>query len=642
MLVRQRTPLETGFSLKKAFKSAARGVSKAASSVAKAPGIKSIVKVADKASHLPGVSHALVGYRVAADVAQGRNVVRSIGRQVKTAVADTRKGLPIAAGVVSFVPGVGQGVASGLSAAAALSEGKSLKDIAIDAAIGAVPGGQIAKAATQAGYKIAKGGNVLKSVASSGLDYAASTIGGGDLTQKAVRAGLNVARGQNVIEAVGREVVGSGELAQRALRTGARISRGQNVVKAVGSEAVSYARSNVPVASIVPQGAQTLARNVQSKVRQAMPVIRPQFGAPTSLLPEHIARTRRLVADNRPVRARLPLSGHTPKVGFRPLSIVARNALVAAVPHMRSEVSGLSSTGTEWIVESGDTGSKIALKLTGNANRWTELKAVNPKIMARSPDLIKKYGFPIYVGDRVVLPSSWIKTTATQTPAQTAPSTPTNTATPTTAPATVAPAGDLAAQAQARVILAAFGKSDGATFGVLGDYGGSSEIASTQWSSRDVYQATAFATYWKQKGGVPSVSDGNWSEPLAQALNRWAEQKAAQMTSGSGAAAGGQVPTTTVQTPVGNVTVSPGGISVTGGGATPTQTAPSQTAPSGSTPAQTTPSTSQPTASPSAQTPASSAGATTAPTSGMSDNQKWAVGSIIGGSLLGAFARAMM
>jgi hypothetical protein len=655
MLVRQRTPLETGFSLKKAFKGAARSVSSAARTVARAPkavvqvanqasrlpGVKSVVKVAEKASHLPGVSHALVGYRVAADVAQGRNVVRSVGRQVKTAVADTRKGLPIAAGVVSFVPGVGQGVASGLSAAAALSEGKSLRDIAIDAAIGAVPGGQIAKAATQAGYKIAKGQNVLKSVASSGLDYAASTIGGGDVTKKAIRAGVNVARGQNVIEAVGREVLGSGELATRALRAGANVSRGQNVVKAVGREAVSYAKQAVPVASLVPASARNLAANVQSQVRQAMPLVRPNFGAPVSIAPEHIARTRRLVSDNRPTRARAPLSGHTPKVGFRPLSIVARSALVSAAPRMRSEVSGLSSTGTEWIVESGDTGSKIALKLTGNANRWTELKAVNPKIMARSPDLIKKYGFPIYVGDKVTLPASWIKTTATQTPAQTAPGTATNTS-PTSTPATVAPAGDLAAQGQARAILAVWGKADGIAYGTVADYGGASEITATQWTSRDVYQATAFATYWKQKGGVPTVSDGNWSEPLAQALNRYMEMKASQMTGGSGAAAGGQVPgisTTTpsagggvtVQTPVGTVDVSPGGISVTpAGGNAPAGSTPTQTQ---TQPTQTQPTQTQPQATGAAQNAST-------PT-GMSDNQKWAIGSIVGGSLLGAFVRAV-
>ncbi len=60
-----------------------------------------------------------------------------------------------------------------------------------------------------------------------------------------------------------------------------------------------------------------------------------------------------------------------------------------------------------YVVKSGDTGTSIAKKFTGDGNRWRELTTVNPTIMNARKAAAAKYGFPIYVGDVINLPASW-------------------------------------------------------------------------------------------------------------------------------------------------------------------------------------------------------------------------------------------
>jgi hypothetical protein len=104
------------------------------------------------------------------------------------------------------------------------------------------------------------------------------------------------------------------------------------------------------------------------------------------------------------------------------------------------------------------------------------------------------------------------------------------------------PAGDIAAQGQARTILTAWGKTDGKSESGVPDYGSQSEIAATSWSARDVLQGTSFANWWRRQGKTPDVGDGQWSDALATALNRWAEQKANQVTNTALAAGGIVIP----------------------------------------------------------------------------------------------------
>lgn len=175
------------------FSSIAKGISSVG---------KGIVKGVSAVGKLPGVSTAFAPLRLVSDVARGKNVIGSVRKQAESVVRDTRKSLPVAASVVSVIPGVGTGVGMGLSALSAASEGKSLREIAEDAALGAIPGGPLVKAGLRAGINVARGQNVLKAVGREGIAYAKTQLPGGQFAQQALTAGVNVARGQNVVSAV--------------------------------------------------------------------------------------------------------------------------------------------------------------------------------------------------------------------------------------------------------------------------------------------------------------------------------------------------------------------------------------------------------------------------------------------------------
>ena len=607
---------------------------------------KAVSKVAKVATKIPGVKSMVAPISLASDIAKGKNIGKSIVKQGKTTVADTRAALPIAATVASFVPGIGTGVAAGLSGAAALSQGKSLKDIAADAALGAIPGGLAARAVLRAGIGVAKGQNVLKTVAKEGVRYAKERIGGGELVQRGLDIAVAGAQGHNLLKSAEAQALDyarthGGALVGSAANVALQAAHGQNIAKAAGREALSVARANLPS---LPANVNSVVSAVTSRIPKVpMNLTRPNFGMPASVSPENIARVRQVSVGRRRPNMSPKISPTARRTAsFRPLSMATRGFLVKALPHMAGEISGLSETGAQWIVEKGDTGSKIALKLTGNANRWTELRSVNPKIMGRGADLVKKYGFPIYVNDLVNLPASWIKVSA-QTPAQTAPNAPS----PATPPPVSMPSGDIAAQGQARTILVAWGKSDGKNEAGIPDYGSQSELMATNWSARDVLQGNSFANWWRRFGGPPAVDDGNWSETLSVALNRWAEQKANQVTNTALAAGGIVVPP--IAGPVPPPTPAP-----VAALPSPSISLPSPWAgasPAGSTPAQI--SLPQVTITPSdvpmtfppvvvnPPTPTSVAQANVAPQSkpGFTESQKWGLGSMVAGTAISILVR---
>lgn len=568
-------PDETGWSLKGLVKGVAKGVSKAA---------KGAVKVA---SHVPGVSAVTAPVGLISDVARGKNVIKSVRKRGATIVKDVQRAAPIAANVASFVPGVGTAVSSGLSAVSAAAQGKSISDIATAAAQGAVPGGAIIRQGLAVASDVAKGRNVVKSVGRGVVNYAQSQVPGGQYLTPVVTAATDIARGRNVVSSVGKQ-------------------------------ALNVAR-------------QEITKQVQTNMPKIL--TRPSYGLIPDAQPEFIGRVAK-IGRNLPPVLRQPLVIRQPRASFRPLSTVARRFLRSSVPY--GEVAGLTESGAQWQVESGDTGSKIALKLTGNSARWTELRAVNPKIMARSPDLIKKYGFPIYVGDLVNLPASWVKV---------APS-----VSPTEAPKAVAPDGDLAALSQARTILIAWSKSDGAREAGVSDYGSSADLNSSVWSSRDTLQAASFGKWWNAKTGSPAVdTSGAWNDALAKALNAWAEAKTRAITNEAIKTASPAVTPAAVITEVApkiaaqiaQATGVPlyGGDPITQG---PQTTTPAVTTPTVTTPAVTTPAvTTNVAPSSTAAQVASSSGASASQAAVPNTSAKWAIGSVIVSTLGAAFLKAV-
>lgn len=266
------------------FKAVSNAVSSAVGTVT-----KTAKKAVSTVGKIPGVSTAFAPLRLARDIASGKNVVSSVRNQAVSVVRDTRASLPMAASVVSFVPGAGQVVGSGLSGLAALSEGKSLQDIVADAAIGAVPGGPLVKSALTAGMKVARGENVIQSLAQEGINYARTQLPGGQLAQQALTSGYNIARGGNVLSEVQSVAMrNAGPLANqlvksplvKVVREGAALQFPRSVSPAAAISTINAvsraAESSVPE---VARSAYTVIHNTRQEANRGNPGAQVAIGA---------------------------------------------------------------------------------------------------------------------------------------------------------------------------------------------------------------------------------------------------------------------------------------------------------------------------------------------------------------------------
>jgi nucleoid-associated protein YgaU len=539
----------------------ARSVGRAVSGAAKQVG-KAATKVSKVAAYVPGVGPvAAAALKVGGAGLQGKNM----GRAAKSAASTLGRQAVMAGKVASYVPGVGTAVGAGLKVYGNVLQGQNVATAAFDAAKNASPYVQMAATGLNAARDIASGKNVLRSVADRGMNLALANVPGGEYGRAAAQIALAGARGQNVLRAAGNQVL-------------------------------SVASRAVPL----PVSRETI---------QSLASARQQLGATMNVLRPGVLRPNLSNFGAQVVRATRPNFGRAATlfgVGHTAMSPMSRAFLRQHGGRFAREVSGLTTDG-KWLVQKGDTGSSIAKALTGNANRWTELKAVNPTIMKARAAQVAKYGFPIYVGDLINLPAGWVKPTVapTITPA------PTQVTTPTVAPSVVvptvevrpiptviAPTADLAAMGAARATLLVWAKSDGANMAGVTDYGTLADASSPSWTARDALQAASFEAYLKGQGRWAGVTDGQWSQALADELRLWAERKAAQVVPVTPAKTttvtedipgrdpisrgpSNQTPNDfTIPTPAGNVTVtvptiSPapsGGVTVTPATVTPAQT----------------------------------------------------------------------
>jgi hypothetical protein len=111
--------------------------------------------------------HLTVGPLIAAgQIAGGRPINRAVIGHFKDLAKDVHNVAPLAQSVISFVPGIGQGVSAALGAGLALAEGQPLDKVAEAAIVGAIPGGP----AVAAVYHVASNG-VKAAVSGKKFDF---------------------------------------------------------------------------------------------------------------------------------------------------------------------------------------------------------------------------------------------------------------------------------------------------------------------------------------------------------------------------------------------------------------------------------------------------------------------------------------
>jgi hypothetical protein len=192
-----------------------------------------------------------------------------------------------------------------------------------------------------------------------------------------------------------------------------------------------------------------------------------------------------------------------------------------------------------YVVRAGDTGEKIAARITGDKNRWRELLTTNPA--NKDP----KYGIAVYTGKSLRLPVQWQKPQAPpeivqagqqQQPAPTTPIAPVIpirvpppddgfgtpppkmpvTATPATPPAGVTSSGPLVTGsaeqiATVQIMLAQFYRDHAdATYSIpSAPFGSTPEDFAGVWTDRTTAAFLGFEKWWNAKRNSPALeADG--------------------------------------------------------------------------------------------------------------------------------------
>jgi hypothetical protein len=241
--------------IKKAAATVVNTAKSAASAVAKVPVLGSLVKAQAALALLPAAA--------AAQLVQGKRIDAIAVNQFKTALGSAKTLAPYVQTVVSFVPGIGQGISAGIGGGLALASGQSITDAMIAAAKSAVPGGPIAQAAFSVATDAIQGKPLNQSLLNALpiSQQAKTALLSGIDAAKRLASGQNVS--QTVIDAAMKNVPAQ---YQKAIQIGVALGHAKNLQQAAGAAAqgatqIAGLANGTPAQRALAQS--TLARVVQ-------------------------------------------------------------------------------------------------------------------------------------------------------------------------------------------------------------------------------------------------------------------------------------------------------------------------------------------------------------------------------------------
>jgi len=224
----------------------------------------------EAASHIPVIGSAIqtalsidpgqaIG-NITSKVLHGERLDKAVLDQGRATLKGVKELAPYVTTVMSFVPGVGTGVAAAIAAGTALAEGRSISDAIVDGLRNAVPGGALGKTAFNTALAIAHG----DSISNVALNSIKANLPSG--VQRAVDTAVAAAGGKNVREAVLQAVNANlPKEAQKALAVGIATAIGRN------------AQSAVARAAATPKAIETFA---QKRLPPILKAVQPKAAAP--------------------------------------------------------------------------------------------------------------------------------------------------------------------------------------------------------------------------------------------------------------------------------------------------------------------------------------------------------------------------
>lgn len=200
------------------FSSIVSAVKSVAKPIAKATGITAVTKAAAKVASVAAnyAQHAVKGLgsiplvgplakgaaglmalplSTVSALANGGRIDRVALGSLKSAIASVKEIAPYAQTVLSFVPGVGQGLSGAIGASMALASGQSISDSLMAGVRGAIPGGPLAQAAFSISADVLQGKPIVASAINGlpGVSPAAKVA-----LLRGLQAAQGLARGQRV------------------------------------------------------------------------------------------------------------------------------------------------------------------------------------------------------------------------------------------------------------------------------------------------------------------------------------------------------------------------------------------------------------------------------------------------------------
>jgi hypothetical protein len=155
-------------------------------------------------------SAAAQPFKLADAIASGERLDRALIDNFKRDLKIIKDVAPYVQTVVSFVPGIGTGVAAAIAAGTALAEGKSIDEVAKAALRGAVPGGPAGAAAFDVAMGVVGGKSVDKAV----IEAARAQLPEG--AKQAFDIGVAIATGENLQNSIAQ---GLSDLAPAQLKS---------------------------------------------------------------------------------------------------------------------------------------------------------------------------------------------------------------------------------------------------------------------------------------------------------------------------------------------------------------------------------------------------------------------------------------
>jgi len=260
---------------------------------------KAVNSVGKAASSIPVVGplvHATLALNpyvlaggLVANTLQGERIDHAFIDVGKKQLAGIKEIAPYASTIVSFVPGVGTGVAAAIAAGQALAEGKTITQALLSATRSAIPGGPLALAAFDATQTIAQGKNVADSAVKAAISQLPPAA------QSAAKVAMSAAKGQNVktavLQAIRQNLPAAG---QKALDIGVAVGTARNVQSAL----VGAIAKGVGTPALMQQGAAVLASNPKfAKAAQALsPAAKQGFAKTIGLLSNKAVNPHAIVA----------------------------------------------------------------------------------------------------------------------------------------------------------------------------------------------------------------------------------------------------------------------------------------------------------------------------------------------------------